>query len=219
MATAPSPISGELKQWHKVTLTLDGPFARERDNEPNPFTDLAFNVTFTHESGSPKYAVPGYFAADGDAANTSAESGTKWRAHLSPDKTGKWNYAVSFTKGKHAALDGGGEAREAVRWRERQLSRSRATDKTGRDFRAKGRLQYVGKHYLQFAGSKEYFLKAGADAPETLLAYADFDGTVGGASKCSGPRGEAEARSRRGSRICRTGRPAIRPGRTARARD
>ncbi len=32
-------ISGELKQWHKVTLTLDGPFAHEKDNKPNPFTD------------------------------------------------------------------------------------------------------------------------------------------------------------------------------------
>jgi hypothetical protein len=32
-------ISGELKQWHKVTLTLDGPYAHELDNEPNPFTD------------------------------------------------------------------------------------------------------------------------------------------------------------------------------------
>lgn len=51
-------ISGESKQWHKVTLTLDGPFAHERDTLPNPFTDLAFNVTFTHESGSPKYTVP-----------------------------------------------------------------------------------------------------------------------------------------------------------------
>lgn len=30
-------ITGELKQWHKVTLTLDGPFAKERDTEPNPF--------------------------------------------------------------------------------------------------------------------------------------------------------------------------------------
>ena len=51
------------------------------------------------------------------------------------------------------------------------------TDKTGRDFRSKGMLRYVGKHYLQFAGSGEFFLKAGADAPENLLAYADFDGT------------------------------------------
>ena len=46
-------LTGELKQWHKVTLTLDGPLARERDTQPNAFTDLAFNVTFTHESGAP----------------------------------------------------------------------------------------------------------------------------------------------------------------------
>lgn len=51
------------------------------------------------------------------------------------------------------------------------------TDKTGRYFRSKGRLEYVGKRYLQFQGSKEYFFKAGSDAPETLLAYEDIDGT------------------------------------------
>src|SRR5262245_17221790 len=94
-------VNGELKQWHKVTLTLDGPFAHERDGgrgggfpaaekrqdepgrlesrpsgrHPNPFTDLAFKVTFTHENGSPRYVVPGYFAGDGNAANTSAEFG------------------------------------------------------------------------------------------------------------------------------------------------
>ncbi len=193
-------ISGELKQWHKVTLTLDGPFAHESDGSggipaagnsetksngrlearpSNPFTDLAFNVTFTHESGAPKYTVPGYFAADGDAANTSAESGTKWRAHLSPDKAGQWNYVISFKKGKEAALGGKGEALkpfDGVRGR----FNIGATDKAGRDFRSKGRLEYVGKHHLQFAGSKEYFLKAGADAPETLLGYADFDNTIAG---------------------------------------
>ena len=68
-------ITGELKQWHKVTLTLDGPQASETDNEPNPFTDYRMDVTFTHESGSPSYKVPGYFAADGNAAETSASSG------------------------------------------------------------------------------------------------------------------------------------------------
>lgn len=40
-------ISGEVKQWHKVTLTLEGPFAKEADTQPNPFTDFAFAVTFT----------------------------------------------------------------------------------------------------------------------------------------------------------------------------
>ena len=179
--TAAATVSGELKQWHKITLTLDGPFAHERDNEPNPGTDLAFNVTFTHESGAPEYNVTGYFAADGDAANTSAESGTKWRAHLSPDKAGQWNYVVSFAKGKEAALGGKGEALKPFDGVRGSFNIG-ATDKAGRDFRAKGRLQYVGKHYLQFAGTKEYFLKAGPDAPETLLAYADFDSTKPGSS-------------------------------------
>ncbi|MGH7944422.1 MAG: putative collagen-binding domain-containing protein, partial [Opitutaceae bacterium] len=52
------------------------------------------------------------------------------------------------------------------------------SDKTGRDFRGKGRLGYVGEHHLRFAGSGEYFLKAGADSPETFLGTADFDNTV-----------------------------------------
>ncbi len=173
-------ITGELKQWHKVTLTLDGPFAHEQDNEPNPFTDCAMTVTFTHESGASKYTVPGYFAADGNAASTSAESGTKWRAHLSPDKPGQWTYAVSLVKGKHVAIsDAKGTPVKPFDGQTGTFTIA-PTDKTGRDFRARGRLQYVGKHHLQFAGSKEYFLKAGADAPETLLAYADFDGTKPG---------------------------------------
>ena len=172
-------ITGELKQWHKVTLTLDGPFAHERDTQPNAFTDLAFNVEFTHESGSPSYKVPGYFAADGNASGTSAESGTKWRVHLSPDKTGKWNYVVSFRRGANAALEGSGQPVVSFDGVKGSFTVARS-DKKGRDFRAQGRLQYVGKHHLQFAGSKQYFLKAGPDAPETLLAYADFDNTSAG---------------------------------------
>jgi hypothetical protein len=172
-------ISGELKQWHKVTLDVAGPFANERDSDPNPFTDRNLRVTFTHESGAPKYVVPGYFAADGKAAETSAASGTIWRAHLSPDKPGRWDYVVSFTTGKHAALDGGGKPLAPFDGQTGRFTVA-ATDKTGRDFRAQGRLQYVGKRHLQFAGSGEYFLKAGPDSPETLLGYADFDNTVAG---------------------------------------
>jgi len=177
-ARAAGPVvSGELKQWHKVTLTLDGPQAKETDNDPNPFADFRMDVTFTHESGSPSYTVPGYFAADGDAANTSANSGNKWRAHLSPDKTGKWNYQVSFVKGKQVAVtdEAKGEALEDCDGTSGSFTVG-PTDKTGNDFRAKGRLNYVGGHYLRFAGSGEYFLKCGADAPENFLAYRQFDG-------------------------------------------
>ncbi|QDT02356.1 hypothetical protein K227x_07320 [Rubripirellula lacrimiformis] len=176
-------ISGDRKQWHKVTLTLDGPFANERDQQPNPFTDNAFNVTFTHESGSPSYVVPGYFAADGNAGQSSAEAGNQWRAHLSPDKVGQWNYTVSFTQGKNAALgETQGTAIKPYDAAKGSFTVA-ASDKDGRDLRSKGRLEYVGRRYLQFAGSKEYFLKAGPDAPETMLGYKDFDNTIAGLPK------------------------------------
>jgi hypothetical protein len=174
-------ISGELKTWHNVVLTLDGPFASETDTDPNPFTDYRMDVVFTHESGELIYTVPGYFAADGNAAETSADSGTQWRAHLSPDKAGKWTYEIEFT------MNG-----ETTEWNGIEGSFEIAeTDKGGRDLRGKGRLTYVGERYLKFAGTGEYFLKAGADAPETLLAYTDFDGTYSG--KAAGVKREGEA--------------------------
>jgi len=170
-------VSGELKQWHTITVTLDGPQAKETDTDPNPFTDYRLDVTFTHESGSPSYRVPGYFAADGNAAETSATAGNKWRAHVSPDKIGRWNYRVSFVKGKNVAVDSTSKG-AAVTGCDGLSGNFRIvkTDKTGGDFRAKGRLAYVGGPYLRFAGSGAYFLKCGADAPENFLAYRDFDG-------------------------------------------
>jgi hypothetical protein len=165
-------IAGELKRWHKVTLTLNGPSASETGT-PNPFLDYAMKVTFTN--GSLAYSVPGYFAADGNAANTSAASGTKWRAHLSPDLTGTWTYSISFTQGANVAVNGGGTTVAPYHGKTGTFTVAE-TDKTGRDHRGKGRLQYVNRHHLRFKGSGEYFLKQGADSPENLLAYADFDG-------------------------------------------
>ena len=170
-------IAGELRQWHKVTVNLAGPFAAETDTAPNPFTGYRFDVTFTHESGSPSYVVPGYFAADGQAAETSATAGTAWRAHLSPDKAGKWNYRVSFTAGPNAATYGNGTALAPYDAATGSFTIA-PSNKTGADFRAGGRLTYNGSHYLIYAGTGQPFLKAGADAPETLLAYADFDDTL-----------------------------------------
>ena len=172
-------VSGELRQWHKVTLTLAGPQADETASAPNPFLDYRLSVVFTHESGTPSYSVPGYFAGDGNAGNSSATSGNKWRAHLAPDKTGRWNYRISFVSGKGVALASGsaGQAVGPLHGRTGTIQIA-GSDKRAPDFRARGRLQYAGQHYLQFAGSGEYFLKLGTDSPETLLAYADFDGTV-----------------------------------------
>lgn len=177
-ADSQATVVGELKQWHTVTVDVTGPSAKETDKSPNPFLDYRMQVEFQNETGE-KFLVPGYFAADGKAANSSATSGNLWRAHLTPNATGKWTYKVSFVKGKHVAIESSADS-QAVKGADGLSGEFNIvkSDKSGRDLRGQGRLQYVGKRYLQFAGSKKYFLKAGADSPETLLAYKDFDGTI-----------------------------------------
>jgi len=169
-------ISGERKVWHKLTIDFKGPVVSETDTD-NPFMNYRLNVTFAGPTGR-KLLVPGYFAADGDPANTSADSGNIWRVHLAPDKEGTWNYSVSFRRGTNIAVSDDPTGGDSAEYMDGQTGRFKIgpTDKTGRDFRAKGRLDYVGKHHLQFKGTGEYFLKCGADAPENFLAYADFDG-------------------------------------------
>lgn len=175
-------------QWQPVTLTLDGPFAHELDQDPNPFRDLSLVVTFTHHSGEFEYHVPGYFAADGKAAESSATSGTKWRAHFSPDLPGEWTYHTTFLTGKDVALQPTETFPDKPvaaldRYAKSGTFTIKPTPSDAPGFYAEGRLTYVGKHHLQFAGSKRYFLKAGADSPETLLGYADFDGTIASTKK------------------------------------
>ena len=82
VAGASAEVSGELKKWHKVTLTFSGPHSGEKAT-PNPFMDYRLDVTFTR--GARRYRVPGYYAADGKAAHTGAGSGNRWRAHFTPD--------------------------------------------------------------------------------------------------------------------------------------
>ncbi len=168
-------LTGELRKWHKITLTFDGPNSSEAA-DPNPFTDYRLQVTFTN--GNTSYTVPGYFAADGNAGESSAFSGNKWRVHFAPDATGTWNWTASFRTGEDVALSSEPAAGEALSFDgETGSFNISATNKSGRDLRGKGRLQYIGERYLQFAETGEYFLKIGADAPENFFAYDDFDNT------------------------------------------
>ncbi len=170
-------LTGELRRWHKITLAIDGAETAE-DASPNPFLDYRMQVTFAHPASGSSYSVPGYFAADGNAAQSGASSGNQWRAHLAPDQTGRWTYKISFRRGSQVAIaddDSAGAAVEMVDGREGSFE-VLETNKTGRDFRGQGCLRYVGKHHLQFVGSGQFFLKAGVDAPENLLAYRGFDG-------------------------------------------
>ncbi len=167
-------VSGELMQWHRVTVTFDGPQASEDDEAT--FWDYRLMVTFTN--GQTSYTVPGFFAADGDAANTSATSGNKWRVHFTPDAVGEWTYTASFRSGDQIAisLDPNAGTPESFDGASGAFTVSESTASED-DFRYHGTLRYIGGHHLQFAGSGEYFLKGGADSPENFLGYVDFDGT------------------------------------------
>jgi len=171
-------VSGELRTWHKVTLSLDGPQTSETA-EVNPFRDYRFDVEFRHEDTGRTVLVPGYYAADGDAAETGADSGGVWRAHLAPDAEGKWIYRASLRTGPDIAISSDPLAGAPVSVSDAEgWFVVEPTDKTGRDHRAKGLLRYVGERYLRFAGTGQPFLKGGAGSPENLLGYADFDNTV-----------------------------------------
>ncbi len=163
--------------WHKLTWDFAGPASGETA-EPNPFTDYRLDATFTHVPSGRTYLVPGYYAADGDAANSSAEAGNVWRVHFAPDATGEWTYSVSFRAGDDVAMDEDPQAGQSAGFFDGESGEFtiQPTNKTGRDMRSKGRLEYAGMHHLRFAGTGEFFMKAGTDSPENLLSYADFDG-------------------------------------------
>ncbi|HIJ66851.1 MAG TPA: DUF5060 domain-containing protein [Planctomycetes bacterium] len=163
-------ISGQLKKWHRITLTFDGPITNE-GAEDNPFLNYRLDVIFTN--GKNRYIVPGFYAADGNAGQTGENSGNKWRVHFVPDEIGQWNYSAIFAQGKNIALK---SFQGNKPFASGQFTVG-PTDKTSPDHRARGMLRYVKKRYLQFAETKEFFLKAGADSPENFLAFRDFDGT------------------------------------------
>lgn len=163
------------RKWHTITLNFEGPATSETAAE-NPFLNYRLNVTFS--KGNRSLVVPGYYAADGHAGETGASSGHIWQVKFVPDETGEWDYSASFRNGAGISTSEDPNAGEPVAFDGQTGSFIvLPTDKEGRDFRAHGRLQYVGQRYLRFSESGQYFLKGGADSPENFLAYADFDST------------------------------------------
>lgn len=164
-------ISGEPVKWHTVTIDFEGPEASEPDNDPNPFLDYRLQVEFTGPGGQ-VYDVPGFFAGDGEGG----ETGKIWRVRFTPDEAGIWSYRASFRTAEQIAAypDRTGETAgfdgAEGRFKVEEL------DSAAPGFLKKGRLEYVGKHYLKFSDG-DYWIKGGTDSPENFLAYKGFDNT------------------------------------------
>lgn len=168
-------LEGELKKWHKITLSFSGDTLNEYGSE-NPFLDYRLNVVFSN--GNTSIEVPGFFAADGNASESSATKGNIWKVRFRPNLTGEWTYKTSFRKGKGIAVSDKDNEGESIQFDGESGSfLVEDSNKKGIDFRAKGRLQYSNKGYLQFQETKEFFIKGGADSPENFLGYYEFDQT------------------------------------------
>lgn len=145
------PFEGQV-----ITLDFRGPETSETAT-PNPFTDMRLMVRF--QQGEQSLSIRGYFAADGDAANTSATSGNIWRAKFSPPLAGVWNWTAQMTgpNGETLPLD---KTSGVVSVAEADVVSILRTD----------------RGYFRFPDG-DYWLKGGTNSPENLLAYEGFDGT------------------------------------------
>lgn len=175
-------IQSAFQKWHKVTMSFNGPETSETD-AINPFMDYRLDITFKHSDGH-QITIPGYYAACGEGAYNWCDSGNIWRTIFRPDRIGYWTWTASFKEGKDVNINGLGQTSNYLKNLSGEFKIG-ASDKPSSDFRSpsKGRLQYVGAHYLRHSGTNsdrpngEWFIKAGADATENTLDYIGFAGT------------------------------------------
>lgn len=165
-------ISHQVKNWEKITLQFAGPESNEQAAE-NPFMDYRLNVTF--KIGNETLLVPGFYAADGNAAESGSDQGNIWKVHFRPGQVGTWAYEVSFRKGDNIAISDDVNAGTPVAFdgQSGKIEVSASANHPGRIVTSDG-------YYLKYADRDKYFLKGGADSPENFLAYHEFDGTLKG---------------------------------------
>ncbi len=160
------------QQYHTVTIDIEGPEVSETDGY-NPFLNYMLEVEFKNGLNSKK--VRGFFAADGNASETSAQSGKTWRVRFNPQEIGDWSYTAKLFKGEYIAIDFKEEKAEL--WKQETGNfKVIPTRKKGDDFKAKGKLIADGG-YFKFKKSNNYWLKFGTNSPENFLAYEGFDDT------------------------------------------
>ena len=151
-------------QGQSVRVCVDGPATSERDAR-NPFLHYRLDLDLTHTGQTQR--IPGYYAADGDAADSGADAGGTWCVRFRPEMPGSYTYTLRLQQGDSIAL--------------RDTSGELLHESTGRfeavasDFA--GFLRYHPSGYPRYSQSGAPFLKGGTNSPENLLAYADIDGT------------------------------------------
>ena len=167
------PSLDVVQNFHALEMDFLGPDLSETA-VPNPFTDYRLDVEFKHASG--KKLIRGFYAADGNAANTSADKGRVWTVRFTPELEGEWTYSAKLRTAENIAI-----ADEFVGDLVQITNNLGSffvtkTDKELPDFRAKGFLDSEGP-YFRFRSSNQHWLKMGANSPENILGFYQFDRT------------------------------------------
>lgn len=179
---------GAVFAGHTQTLSFEGPETSEQAT-PNPFTDYRLTVKFTHPESGTQFLVRGFYAADGRAGQSSADSGNIWQARFTPFRSGVWHYSAALRQGKDVAIAIEDDAGQSV-----DLDNTKGSfhvlvnPKPTPGFQTRGRV-ITSKGFFRFKNTGQYWIKGGTDSPENLLAYVDFDGTY--RIKASNKDGEA----------------------------
>ncbi len=161
--------------WEPVELSFEGPDTSEVAAE-NPFLNIRMLVAFSHPSG--RVWVRGFYAADGNAGETGADSGSVWKVRFTPPATGLWIYEAKFHRGEHISLSPDPDVGELLVLDGVYSGSFHVTEESdpGAGFYTTGPLE-THDGYFRFKDSGKCWLKGGANSPENLLAFVDFDAT------------------------------------------
>jgi len=170
----PKTNIAEIEKNKTLTLSFQGPKTSENDSV-NPFLHYLLLVEFNNNESATM--VRGFYAADGNAADSGSDSGAIWQVRFIPEISGKWTFSAKLYKGDSVAVNNNIENAEPI-----ELINSTGkfvvvdSEKVANDISFKGRL--IAKNgYFKFRDTHEYFLKVGANSPENFLAYSGFDNT------------------------------------------
>ena len=155
-----------------IELNFNGPNVSETDEE-NPFTNYRLDVVFKHPRG--EWNIRGFYDADGDAANSGADSGNVWSCRFAPPYPGPYRYTATLTKGDWVSIDPTVNGTRRLELENGEGLFHVTESKSEIPFFSRGRVLPKNRHYQHADGTT--WLKFGTNSPENLLGYEDFDGT------------------------------------------
>lgn len=176
-------ITGAQRVGQPTTIQFDGPVLEEATapGNGNPFLDWRVLCTITQPDAT-QVVVRGYFAADGDAANSHATEGDRWNVMFTPSQVGVHTFSVTLHQGVDVGVSS--DPAEGTPFTHPHSFHGQTgtftvdeLDPQAPGFLGRGIARYDGKHFLRFTDGS-YFLKGGTNSPEDLLAFRGFDDTT-----------------------------------------